>query len=198
MVAVNNQSQLTANHVRTELNDFFCQVQSKAFKQAVFAVKDREDALDLVQDAMIRLAEKYSDQPENWPRLFQRILQNAIKDWYRRQKIKSLIFWRPSAEENNGPHTDSMDVSNDTECAVSESLNPEQQWAAGQLNKKILSCLNELPHQQQQAFILRAWWEHDVADTAFAMNCSEGSVKTHYSRACKKMQVFLEDYKHES
>jgi RNA polymerase sigma-70 factor (ECF subfamily) len=74
----------------TELSDFLADVEHRAFKQAVFAVRDRDSALDLVQDAMLRLSSKYGDHPASeFPMLFQRILQNAIRDWYRRQKVRS-------------------------------------------------------------------------------------------------------------
>ncbi len=173
---------------REALNDFFASVQMKAFRQAEMATGNREEALDIVQDAMIRLAQKYSDQEENWPRLFQRILQNLIRDWYRRQKVRSILIWFQSAENQE-------EGSNNVDNLLEDKAGfaPDESLQQLQIHKKLQEALRRLPARQQQAFILRAWWEYDIKESAFAMECSEGSVKTHYSRAVKKLAEILGD-----
>jgi RNA polymerase sigma-70 factor, ECF subfamily len=170
---------------RFALDQFFSSVQFRAFRQAELATGCREDALDIVQDAMMRLAQKYSEQRDNWPMLFQRILQNAIRDWYRRKKVKSLLFWL------NKDSTDDDDEQEDEQYADSEKVNPLEQVLDQQINDKVFKAIQSLPLRQQQAFVLRAWWEYDTRDTAAAMECTEGSIKTHYSRAIKKLSELL-------
>jgi RNA polymerase sigma-70 factor (ECF subfamily) len=162
---------------RLALDSFFASVQVKALRQIEFAVKHREEALDILQDAMMRLAQKYSGQQSEWPMLFQRIIQNAIRDWYRRQKVRSIMSWFGSSEE--------------IEHVVPESAEaaPDKQHAK---MRSIEQALQSLPHRQQQAFILRAWWGYDTEEAAAAMACSAGSVKTHYSRALHKLRELLE------
>lgn len=176
--------------IRVAMDAFFASVQFKAYRQAELAVGNRDDALDIVQEAMLKLAQNYSEQAENWPPLFQRILQNAIRDWYRRKKVRSLLFWfqREQHEDDDDERAE--------ECAVysgqtSESDNPLQQLQYAQENAKVYAAMQQLPVRQQQAFVLRAWWDYDTRDCAFAMNCSEGSVKTHYSRALAKLRELL-------
>lgn len=167
---------------RPALNDFFSATQAKAFRQAEVAVGNREDALDIVQDAMIRLARKYSDKNQEWPLLFHRILQNLIRDWYRRQKVRRIIVWRDQSEENESE-----------EPQDSENHLPDRMSENDEIKNQINTALNQLPYRQQQAFLLRSWWGHDVSETAYIMQCSEGSVKTHYSRASQKLKQLLGD-----
>ncbi len=179
---------------RSELHDFFGSVQTKAFKQICFSIGDREEAMDLLQDAMIKLAQSYADQRDNWPRLFQRIVQNLIRDWYRRQKTKSLLFWLKPNNLQEESDESGRDVMDDF-AQQHDREQPDNQLQAMQVQKKLGRHLARLPQQQQQAFILRAWWEHSVEDAAFAMGCSAGSVKTHYFRACKKLRECIgEDF----
>lgn len=162
---------------RIALDSFFASVQIKALRQIECAVKHREEALDILQDAMFRLAQKYSQKQDEWPMLFQRIIQNAIRDWYRRQKVRGIMSWFGSSEEIE------HEVPNNSSAAL------DKQHAELQ---RIEQALQSLPQRQQQAFILRAWWGYDTEETATAMNCSGGSVKTHYSRAVQKLRELLE------
>jgi RNA polymerase sigma-70 factor (ECF subfamily) len=169
-------------------------VERRAFKQAVFAVRDEQAALDIVQDAMLRLAEKYGSRPAGeLPLLFHRIMQNAIRDWYRRQKVRSL--WttllsslapgRGDDEEHDALETlEAVDGSN-AETAPGDRL--EQ----AQVLEIIEQELSRLPPRQREAFIMRYWEELDVAETARAMGCSQGSVKTHCSRAAHALAAAL-------
>ncbi len=181
-------------NTRILLNDFFVLVQSRALKQVEFSVKDRDEAFDILQDAMIRLAKNYSDKRDDWPKLFQRILQNLIVDWHRRQKVRSILVWwqRP----NNGKEV-SEDEGENQYSAINEGIehrSPEHLQSNRQLGDSMAGAIEQLPLRQQQAFTLRAWWGHNVKETAFAMGCSEGSVKTHYSRATVRLRKLLGDY----
>jgi RNA polymerase sigma-70 factor, ECF subfamily len=176
-----------------ELATFLAEVERRAFKQAVFAVRDEHLALDLVQDAMLKLAEKYALKPlAELPLLFQRILQNTIRDYYRRQKVRSLWTTLLSSlgsrqdEEDHDP-LDTMEV---TEGA-GVIAGPVQELERVQAIRLIEQGLQSLPARQREAFLLRYWEELDVQETAAAMGCSEGSVKTHCSRATHALAVFL-------
>lgn len=175
------------------MSDFLAQVERRAFKQAVYAVRDEEAALDIVQDAMLRLSEKYGGQPaEQYPMLFQRILQNAIRDYYRRQKVRSLWTTLFSALS---PRTENDDFDPletlEAEQGSNRGDDPSEQLERAQLVGKIEEALKNLPARQREAFLLRYWEEMDVAQTAKAMGCSEGSVKTHCSRAVHALSAAL-------
>jgi RNA polymerase sigma-70 factor, ECF subfamily len=176
------------------LSDFLAEVERRAYKQALFAVRDDHLALDIVQDAMLKLAEKYADRPApELPLLFQRILQNAIRDYYRRQKVRSM--WTTPVSALVGPDTDDEHDPLETLEVQSESKfmePPPEQLARAQVLALIEKALEKLPARQRQAFLLRYWEEMDVAEAAKAMGCSEGSVKTHCSRATHALAAMLE------
>ena len=170
------------------MSAFLAEVERRAFKQAVYAVRGDDAALDIVQDSMMRLAERYADRPvEELPLLFQRILQNAIRDHFRRTKVRS--FWTtlfssfaPSGEEGEDKDFDLL------ETLESEPGSKQAESAEDEVNRERTMALIEkeiqkLPERQRQAFLLRYWEDLDVAETAAVMGCSEGSVKTHCSRA---------------
>ena len=168
-------------------------MERRAYKQAVFATRDEQVALDLVQDAMLRLAESYAQRPAaELPLLFQRILQNAIRDHYRRQRVRSL--WTTLLSSLRGK--DDEDDQDPLETLeVKEGANrwggPDEQTQRSQVMGIIEAGLAALPTRQRQAFLLRYWEELDVSETAQAMGCSEGSVKTHCSRATHALAAFL-------
>jgi RNA polymerase sigma-70 factor (ECF subfamily) len=179
---------------RRELSTFLEDVERRAFKQAVFAVREEEAALDIVQDAMLRLAEKYGDRPVGeLPLLFHRIMQNAIRDWYRRQKVRSL--WTTLLSSLN-PGRDDDEGQDPLETLEGpEGSNPEEapgvQLERAQVLEIIEQELTRLPERQREAFIMRYWEELDVAETARRMGCSQGSVKTHCSRASHALALAL-------
>jgi RNA polymerase sigma-70 factor (ECF subfamily) len=179
---------------RSELSAFLEGVERRAFKQAVFAVRDEEAALDIVQDAMLRLSEKYGHRPAaELPLLFHRIMQNAIRDWYRRQKVRSLwttLFSSLGAGRGEDEDHDPLETLEAADGSNVEE-NPAQQLERTQVLEIIEQELKKLPARQREAFIMRYWEELDVAETAKAMGCSEGSVKTHCSRATHALATAL-------
>ena len=165
-------------------------VERRAFKQAMFAVRDEDAALDIVQDAMLKLTENYSDKPASeLPMLFQRILQNAIHDHFRRQKVRSTWTTLLSALGHRDDYDplETLQSRTDTNISADPAANAEQ----AQTVRMIEQALSRLPARQREAFLLRYWEELDVAETAAAMGCSEGSVKTHCSRAVHALAEML-------
>jgi len=169
-------------------------VERRAYKQALFGVRDDHAALDIVQDAMLKLAEKYASRPPaELPLLFQRILQNVIRDFYRRQKVRAIWTTPVSAlfggddDEDHDP-LETLEVESDSKWMEP----PPDQLARTQVLGLIEKALEKLPARQRQAFLLRYWEEMDVAEAAQVMGCSEGSVKTHCSRATHALAATLE------
>jgi RNA polymerase sigma-70 factor (ECF subfamily) len=155
-------------------------------------VHDDEAALDIVQDAMLRLAEKYADKPAaELPLLFQRILQNAVRDHFRRQKVRStwttLLSNLGFGGDDETDPLDIMDVVEEGNVPTS----PADQLEQSQVMATIEEAVKALPDRQREAFMLRYWEELDVSETAKAMGCSEGSVKTHCSRATHALAKVL-------
>jgi RNA polymerase sigma-70 factor, ECF subfamily len=180
---------------RGELETFLKDIERRAFKQAVFAVRDEEAALDIVQDAMLRLAEKYGHRPApELPLLFHRIVQNAIRDWFRRQKVRSLWTTLLSSltpghgEDEDHDPLETLEAADDS----NRQNSPPDQLEQAQVLEIIEQELLKLPARQREAFIMRYWEELDVAETAHAMGCSEGSVKTHCSRAAHTLAAALQ------
>lgn len=159
----------------------------------MFAVRDEEAALDIVQDAMLRLSERYGDRAGGeLPPLFQRILQNAIRDWFRRQKVRNMWTTLLSSlggarEEDDQDPLETLQAAGDSNREES----PAEQLERSQVLEIIEQEITRLPSRQREAFIMRYWEELDVAETAKAMGCSEGSVKTHCSRAAHALAQAL-------
>lgn len=177
-----------------ELSDFLENVERRAFKQAVYAVRKDEAALDIVQDAMIKLAEKYGDKPPaELPLLFQRILQNTIHDFFRREKVRNT--WVSLFSSLGGDTGDSEDFDL-LETYEAKSGSQGSESSADKVERdQVLAAIDEevqkLPTRQREAFLMRYWEDMDVAETAAAMGCSEGSVKTHCSRATRALAQAL-------
>jgi len=160
----------------------------------MYAVRDDDAALDVVQDAMLKLTEKYADKPAaELPMLFQRILQNTIHDHFRRQKVRSTwtvllsAFGEKGEKDEDYDPLETLHAKSDSNAAVDPAVSLEQ----GQIVALIEQALSRLPARQREAFLLRYWEELDVAETAAAMGCSEGSVKTHCSRAVRALAEAL-------
>ena len=180
---------------RPEISEFLAAVERRAFKQVVYTVRDDDTALDIVQDAMLKLVEKYADRPvaELAP-LFQRILQNATHDHFRRRKVRrtwvSLFSSLPgmgNADDDDTDPLDSLLAPQDERHAEDAS----DEASRAETLRLIEDEIQRLPRRQREAFVLRYWEEMDVAETARTMGCSEGSVKTHCSRAIHTLSQAL-------
>lgn len=169
------------------MDEFLQSVEKRAYRMALLAVSNHSDAIDLIQDAMIKLVVKYEDKPANeWKPLFYRILQNKIKDWHRHNKLKNMLFFWKSTEPD--------EQDDDWPPPQNEGWQePEQDLAKNQMQSEVLDVLHALPEKQQQCFLLRTWEGLSVIETANIMGCSEGSVKTHYFRAVTKLRELLGD-----
>jgi len=157
-------------------------------------VRDEQAALDVVQDAMLKLSEKYGAKPlAELPMLFQRILQNTIRDYYRRYKVRATWTTQLSSMltgKDGGEDADPLETLAPAEGS-NQAMGPSDHLEKSQLIVLIEDELKKLPPRQREAFLLRYWEELDVADTAQAMGCSEGSVKTHCSRAAHTLASAL-------
>ncbi len=171
-----------------DLEPFLARIEKRALIMAEMATSSREDALDLVQDSMIAFAKNYAHKPTaQWPPLFYRILQNRIRDWYRRGAVRNRwTAWLKFSDDDSDPVQNLPDARNAT---------PEKELQQDQSRDAIAEALGNLPLRQQQAFFLRIWEGLDVKATAKAMGCSQGSVKTHLFRAMQSLRGQLEDYR---
>ncbi|NBX05217.1 MAG: RNA polymerase sigma factor [Betaproteobacteria bacterium] len=176
-----------------EISDFLKSVEKRAFKRSLYHVRNEESALDIVQDSMMKLVEHYSHKrAEELPMLFQRILSNAIIDWFRRQQTQRERFTNlDDFEDAQGDiDLDALDhlLSADAQGTHNSSENQAQ---SAQILREIEQELQNLPARQREAFLLRYWEEMDVAETASIMGCSQGSVKTHCFRAVAALSKAL-------
>ena len=169
------------------MDAFLAEVERKAFVIARISLRHDDDALDAVQDAMIRLVRKYSSRPSaEWKPLFYRILKNRIVDQQRRRSVRQrFMAWLPSGEDASDP------VANAPGRPVEQ---PDRQVELQDSMARLEQAVAELPARQNQAFLLRALEGLNVADTATAMGCSQGSVKTHYFRAVHSLRTTLGDH----
>ena len=176
-----------------ELSEFLQSVERRAFKRTVYHVRDEESALDIVQDSMMKLAEHYGDKPAGeLPMLFQRILSNCTLDWFRRQKTRNALFsnlsdFESASEDGEFDLLETYAASEHSQQAESA----EDATRRAQILREIEAEIMELPARQREAFLMRYWEDMDVAETAAAMGCSEGSVKTHCSRAVAALSKAL-------
>lgn len=185
---------LTCLATEQELSDFLKSVEKRAYKRSLYHVRNEEAALDIVQDSMLKLAEHYGDKPaDELPMLFQRILSNCTLDWFRRQKTRNALFTNLSDFEGPGEDGADFDV---LEALQSDNTGPmaesaEDTTRRAQVLREIELLIQELPLRQREAFLMRYWEEMDIAETAAAMGCSEGSVKTHCFRALQTLSKAL-------
>jgi RNA polymerase sigma-70 factor (ECF subfamily) len=171
-----------------ELEKFLADIERRAFRMAQVALRDPDDALDVVQDAMLKLTRNYASKPSGeWRPLFYRILENGIRDLQRRRSVrKRIMTWLPGPKEDpDNEAADPLDNVADQATPIPETL------MQAQALDKLETSLRVLPARQREAFMLRNFEGMDVAETAAAMGCSEGSVKTHYSRAVHALRAQL-------
>ena len=176
-----------------ELSEFLKSVEKRAYKRSVYHVRNEESALDIVQDSMMKLAEHYGDKPiTELPMLFQRILSNCTLDWFRRQKTRNALFTNMSSFESASEDGDFDLLETYAPVEGSQQVeSAEDSTKRAQILREIEVEIQELPGRQREAFLMRYWEEMDVAETAAAMGCSEGSVKTHCSRAVQALSKAL-------
>ena len=183
--------QESTQHSTRALEGFLAGVEAKAFRIAQIALRHEADALDAVQDAMLRLVRSYSNRPpEQWRPLFYRILENCIRDMQRRRSVRGRVlswYQRALGEDGNGDGDPLEQVSDPAPI-------PPAQAQTDETMRALEGALARLPARQRQAFLLRSLEGLDVAATAEAMGCSEGSVKTHYFRALQTLRAQLRDY----
>lgn len=172
------------------MQEFLASIESRAFRMTQIATLNRDDALDIVQDAMMKLVQKYSDKPpEDWKPLFYSILQTRILDWHRRQSVRNrLRSWLWFADDESD--------SEDSLEQIADTLNqtPDKLLQDAEFSTALNLALSGLPVRQQQVFLLRLWEGLDIRDTAIVMKCSESSVKTHYARALEKLREQLQHH----
>jgi RNA polymerase sigma-70 factor (ECF subfamily) len=174
-----------------QLNQFLAEIERRALRIAEIGIRDRDEALDLVQDAMIKLVRNYSDRArEEWTPLFYRILQNGVRDWHRRQAVRNRVmvwFGRKPSDDND---YDAIASAPDPAGRA-----PDEELQNSEAMDSLEIAVHQLPARQREAFMLRTFEGLNVAGTAVAMGCSEGSVKTHYSRAVHALRDRLEEHR---
>ena len=166
------------------MQHFLADIEGRAFRIAHIATGNRDDALDIVQDAMIKLVQKYSEHAKDeWKALFYSILQTRILDWHRRQSVRnrfrSWFHWNSEDDEAE----DKLE-----QLPAMHSSAPDIKLQDAQFMTELNSALAALPLRQQQVFLMRVWEGMDIAETANVMQCSQSSVKTHYARALEKLR----------
>ena len=174
-----------------QLNQFLAEIERRALRIAEIGVRDRDEALDLVQDAMIKLVRNYSDRArEEWTPLFYRILQNGVRDWHRRQAVRNrvMVWFRRKPSEDND--YDAIAAAPDPAGRA-----PDEELQNSEAMDSLETAVHQLPARQREAFMLRTFEGLDEAGTAVAMGCSQGSVKTHYSRAVHTLRERLEEHR---
>ncbi len=182
----------------TNIEQFLAHSEKRAFIMARLATCDDEVALDIVQDAMLKLVSKYSNKQSNeWPPLFYRILQSRINDWHRKQSVRNR--WRSwlghTSKESN--HDDELQDSRLENYSIESDIQPQQVADDLEFRQALQNAISQLPVRQQQAFLLRAWEGYSTIETAKIMGCTQGSVKTHYSRAMARLRKELQEFSYE-
>jgi RNA polymerase sigma-70 factor (ECF subfamily) len=190
-VSCNAEDRMGVNTLQSEakLNRFLADVEKRALRIAEINIRDRDEALDLVQDAMIKLARNYADRPEfEWTPLFYRILQNRIRDWQRRRAVRNRVmvwFGKGNEDQDYDPVAAAPDLAGRA---------PDEELQTQEAMQSLEGAIAKLPARQREAFMLRMFEGLDVAGTAVAMGCGEGSVKTHYSRAVHSLRETLGEH----
>jgi RNA polymerase sigma-70 factor (ECF subfamily) len=172
------------------MQNFLTNIETRAFRIAQFATRNRDDALELVQEAMLKLVQNYAGRDEGeWGALFYAILQSRIRDWQRRQSVRNRFRHWFAANEDEDAQDELEQLPSD------DSFDPATRLGNEQFMRRLEVELSALPYRQQQVFLLRVWEGLDVAQTAAAMQCSESAVKTHHARALEKLRLKLEDHR---
>lgn len=175
--------------MKDNLNQFLADIERRAFRMAKFASGNRDEAFDLVQQAMLNFVQRYANRPQiEWNPLFYRILQSRIKDWHRRNFVrKRFLSWLGREDDKEDQGDPLQSVADPTGSNPFEDARRKEEWTM------LEKAIRKLPLRQQQAFLLRAWEGFDVSQAASAMGCSQGSIKTHYSRAVRALRALLKE-----
>jgi len=183
-VTLSESSEIQGN-AAISIDAFLKSVELKAYRIVILSVRSHADALDILQDSMLKLVVNYADKPEReWKPLFYRILQNRIKDWHRQKTLRSVfVFWQSQDDREQAIDVAAPLLSMDAE--------PESAHMKQDQQEHVIAALINLPEKQRQCFLMRTWEGMSVRDTAKAMGCSEGSVKTHFFRAMTKLRQVL-------
>ncbi len=172
----------------TKMEGFLGEVETRAFRIALVSTRDVDEALDIVQDAMISLTRSYADRSiDEWRPLFYRILKNRIRDWQRKSIVRGRVM-----SFFGGQESEEYDPIAQAPGATSE--NPFEVLAMGDAMGALEQALGELSRRQREAFMLRNFEGLNVAETATAMGCSDGSVKRHYSRAVHRLREIIGEH----
>lgn len=165
------------------MGKFFSTIEKRAFRRAQIATGNVDDALDIVQDAMVSLINKYSNkEAQDWELLFHKILSNRIMDWHRRTAIRKRFgAWLTSSDKAD--YQDSKKEMDEPEFEDTSMPGPESLVQTNQSITMLEAALQELPLKQQQVFLLRAWEGLSEKETSVVMSCSVGTIKSHYARA---------------
>ncbi|MCU0753900.1 MAG: RNA polymerase sigma factor [Xanthomonadales bacterium] len=192
MPASAQESSARTDPRRREMDAFLRGVERRAFLMAKYATRNPDDALELVQEAMLGFVRHYAGKPAaEWSALFFTVLESRLNDWRRRQQVRSRYWWFGSRDR-----VDDEDVFDPVAEAVDESaFTPLERLCGERAGAALTQALTQLSDRQRQAFLYRLWEGFDVAQTAAVMGCSEGSVKTHLHRALGQLRLALEDWR---
>lgn len=187
--------------MNSALNLFLASIEKRAFRMARLATRQDDDALELVQEAMLKLVQQYSERPEiEWKPLFYRILENCLTDWHRQQQRQRrwFGFWRRSSDDEESDELDYVEQQDENFWSGQPQWSrPDQQLDRQRQQQQVLALLEQLPLQQQQCFLLRCWEGMSVQETADALGISTGSVKTHLHRVRQKLETVTAEYEYE-
>lgn len=184
-------SQIHWQQRRHALDRFLAGVERQAFHRARMAVGNVDDALEIVQEAMLKLTRSYSEKPEaQWPLLFQRVLQNSITDFHRRKSVRSRVLsWVSFRQDDPDEELPLQEM----ELPDPAGRSPLENLLANIATQELQKALEALPLQQQQVFLLRHWDGFSTAEAAYALSCSEGTIKTQLSRALNRLRRTLKE-----
>jgi RNA polymerase sigma-70 factor (ECF subfamily) len=172
------------------MQKFLAAIEGRAFRIAQFATHNRDDALELVQESMLKLVQNYAEHgADEWSALFYSILQSRIRDWHRRQSVRNRFrHWFSLGDDEDAE--DQLE-----QLPAAKASDPAILLSNEQFMGRLEQELGALPYRQQQVFLLRVWEGLDIAQTAAVMQCSESSVKTHHARALEKLREKLEEHR---
>jgi RNA polymerase sigma-70 factor, ECF subfamily len=195
------QQDITGNPMTLALDLFLASVEKRAFRMARFATRQDADALEVVQEAMMKLVQQYASRPETeWKPLFYRILENCLIDWHRQQQRQRrwFVFWNSATTDNTRDEDPLDNIAAETDntrwSEPAHNNGPEHTLARERQQQAVLALLEDLPLQQQQCFLLRCWEGLSVQETADAMGISSGSVKTHLHRVRQKLDHLCQNH----